>query len=89
MVDPRNGLNAHEKRELLAEIAVQYARLELEKLAQHILDLLKFGDEGLAERIPVLDSHLAIAKAWIVVYNEFVADSDVDPIPQPIPDQGQ
>jgi hypothetical protein len=83
------GLDRDAEKALIAETAMEYARFELEKLSQHLIDILKFGDEGLAMQTAALPNHVCQVIAWVTIYRHYTGPSDVATIPQPIPDQGQ
>jgi hypothetical protein len=78
-------LTKAEEREIISETAMQYARLELEKVAQYITDLLQLGDEGVVERMDLLDGKLDVAKRWIQVHQDYISTLPTQ-VAHPIPD---
>jgi len=85
MVNNDGKLDRHTEETLIAEMAVQTVRLELEKLHQHIADILRLGDEGLIDGLRVLDDILKEVKKWIRVW-QFYNKHDRTQIAFPLPD---
>jgi hypothetical protein len=85
MADDTGKLPRRKEADLIAESAIQYARLELEKVAQHILDMLRLPDEGLVDAMDTLDRTLLSARRWMGVW-EYYVETLPTKVAHPIPD---
>jgi hypothetical protein len=84
--DEEGQLPRQEEKDLIAERAMELARLELEKVAQQITDMLRFGDQGVWERMETVDHILLQARRWLGVWEFYSTFTTVTPVPHPIPD---
>jgi hypothetical protein len=85
MADDNGKLPRRDEKTLIADAAVDRLRLELEKLAQHIVDSLRLADEGLIDSFDTLDRVLLDARRWAGVY-QFYATTLPTQVAFPIPD---